>query len=127
MKSAFFHYVSEDEILDEMTIYLDPLKTEPRYKPGIYGVAASIGRLEYEIYRSDWQTLSSVLGDMALCLNINCHDVLDGDRFPSWGLQVLFRQLKVAVVATDLKSTRLVLRRMLELAGMLEQAGPLKP
>lgn len=118
MTIAFLHGVPDEALLTEMSVFVDPLKTAPRYQPGINGVAASLIRLESVIYGSDWQSISSVLGDMAMCMNIKCRDFPFLARFSSRELESLYREFEEAVDGRDECLVRSLLGDMLHAAGL---------
>jgi hypothetical protein len=95
-----------------MPVYKNPVHTEPRYRPGLRGVRASLLRLD-SVCSGHWEPLCSVLGDMAACLGI------DADEVPSGPVQTsavcgLRYQLNRAVLNRDLIATRDTLIRMLK-------------
>ena len=116
MTFMILHGVPDEALLGELSVYIDPLKTEPRYQPGISGVAASLIRLESVIYGSDWQSISSVLGDMAMCLSIKCCDFPRRHGIDSQELQSLFCDLESAVIADDEPHVKSLLCKMLRAA-----------
>ncbi|QDT50491.1 hypothetical protein Pan258_45690 [Symmachiella dynata] len=119
--SVFYALQFLDEALvNEMTVFVDPLKTEPQYKPGLRGVAASLNKLEDAVFDAKWESICSVLGDMAMCLDIKCCDCPNGVYFDFAWLQSIFGDLEEAVNANDEASVRSILREMLLAADLFE-------
>src|SRR6516165_7682840 len=75
MSLYYLPRVSDWTIPEGMTVFVNPLLTDSRYRPGLEGVAASMIRLSSVAGGRDWQSISSVLGDMAFCLGIEAAEV----------------------------------------------------
>ena len=109
--------ISDETHIDGMTIFRHPLETEPQYKPGVRGVAASLNKLEDAVFNARWEPICSVLGDMAKCMNIKCHFHRFGRRSHFGILESLFSELEEAVNAKDEVSVRSLLVEMLKEAS----------
>jgi hypothetical protein len=113
-------------VAQDMTVYTNPLLTEPRYRPGLEGVAASLPRLAEVASGRDWQTLSSVLGDMATCLGIEAAEVPHRDQ--DFGpVSVLYFELEDAVQAGRRQEAHEVLLDMLKAMGLVKKARAPRP
>jgi hypothetical protein len=109
-----------------MTLFANPLLTDGRYTRGLEGVAASLPRLLSVVGGRDRQTLTSVLGDMAFCLDIEAaeapHCEPDDDALCN-----LFDELEDAVQAGREPKVRKILRKMLEAMGLTKNARTPRP
>lgn len=121
MTTVLLPGVPDEALLHEMTVYVDPLKTEARYQPGVKGVAASLISLECVVFGSDWQSISSVLGDMAMCMQIKCLDVPKFERFEPGELQSLFSDLERALDDSNERLVRSLIAKMLRAAGLTQR------
>lgn len=112
--------VPDAVISKEMTVFVNPLETEAQYQSGLHGVAASLPRLAAALGR-DWQSISSALGDMAMCLDMEAADIpLRDPDFDS--ASDLYEKLYVAVHAGREQQVRHILRRMLAAMGLTKRA-----
>jgi hypothetical protein len=123
------HYlpgVPDWAIAQEMTVYTNPLLTEPRYRPGLEGVAASLPRLEVAVARGDWQSTASALGDMAACLDIEAAEVPHRD--PDFGsVSILLGELVDAAQAGRQQEAREVLLDMLKAMRLTKKPRTPRP
>lgn len=93
-----FKGISDAALANEMTVFLDPLKTDSRHQPGVSGVAVSLMILSCV---SDWMTICSILGDMAMCIDIDCRDIPNEDSFDLRSVESLIDELEEAVGFND--------------------------
>lgn len=111
--------IPDEALVNEMTVFLDPLKTDPRYQPGVDGVSASLFSLNWA---SRQESFCSILGDMAMCMNIPCRDLPKKiEHFDSEVVRSLIGELEEAVHAYDEGAVYGLLRKMLRAAGLLER------
>jgi hypothetical protein len=103
-------------------VYRDPARTEPRYRAGLMGVKASLGRLAEAITEWDELAVASVLADMAACVGWKVSD-FPGSRAILGFAASRFDDLKDAVCSCDTAAAREALAGMLWAMGQTPLRG----
>lgn len=97
-------------------VYHHPVRTEPRYRPGLIGVKASLGRLAEAIAEWDELAVASILADIAACLGWKVSDFPGSCAILGFAASH-FDDLKDAVCSSDNAAVREALAGMLRAMG----------